>query len=49
MTVHIVTLQLWEDVEILGVFDTIGKADDFVSTLNETDRINTRINTYLVN
>jgi hypothetical protein len=49
MTVHIVTLQLWEDVEILGVFGDIGKADDFVATLPETDRINARVNTYLVN
>jgi hypothetical protein len=49
MTVHIVTLQLWDDVEILGVFDNIGKADDFVATLPESDQINTTINTYMVN
>lgn len=49
MSIHIVTLQLSDAEEILGVFDSIGKADAFTASLPKSDQVNIIIKTYLVN
>ena len=46
MTVFIVTVNLWEATETLGVFSTSLKAEAFVATLRESDRINSEISDF---
>jgi hypothetical protein len=48
MTVFIVTVKAWDDVETVGVFSTREKAEAFVSTLEKTDRINSEITSFVV-
>ena len=48
MTVFIVTVKVWDDVETLGVFSTREKAEAFVSTMEKVDRINSEITSFVV-
>ena len=48
MTVYIVTVNLWEATDTLGVFSTRELAEAFVSTLEESDRINSEITSFVV-
>jgi hypothetical protein len=48
MTVFIVTVNLWEATETLGVFSTREKAEAFVSTMEESERINSHITPFVV-
>lgn len=49
MSIHIVTLHLHGAPEVLGVFDSIGKADAFAATLPKSDQVNITIETFQVN
>jgi hypothetical protein len=48
MTVFIVTVKAWDDVETVGVFSTREKAEAFVDTLDKVDRINAEITSFVV-
>ena len=48
MTVFIVTVKVWDDVETVGVFSTREKAEAFVSTMERVDRINSEITSFVV-
>ena len=46
--VFVVTVNVWDDVETVGVFSTREKAEAFVSTMEEVDRINSEITEFAV-
>ena len=48
MTVHIVTFRDADKVEIVQVFDSIGKAQTFCGTLSEADEVNAVIHSFQV-
>ena len=49
MTVFIVTVKVWDDTEIMGVFSTREKAEAYIATLEETHRINSEITEWTFN
>jgi len=46
--VFVLTVKVWDDVETVGVFSTREKAEAFVSTMEEVDRINSEITEFAV-
>lgn len=48
MTVHIVTVRDSDKIEIVQVFDSIGKAEAFCGTLSEADEVNAVIHSFQV-
>lgn len=46
--VFVVTVNVWDDVETVGVFSTREKAEAFVSTMEEVDRINSEVTEWTV-
>jgi len=47
--VFVVTVTEWEDTVTMGVFSTREKAEAFVSTLDEEDRLGSDVTEWVVN
>ena len=48
-TVFIVTVKVWDDTDIMGVFSTREKAEAYIATLKETDRFNSELTEWAFN